>query len=123
MFNNIAENIELMYKSFISIAFLLLNLTALAQIKQDTPLTKSIDSLVSTQFAGNQPGISVLIGKKGQIIYKKAFGSANMELKHPNAARYGFPHWFHHQAIYCGCYNAISGTGKGIIARQCTAIY
>jgi CubicO group peptidase (beta-lactamase class C family) len=50
---------------------------------QDNTLAKSIDSLVSPQFTGNQPGISILIAKKGQIVYQKAFGSANVELNTP----------------------------------------
>jgi CubicO group peptidase (beta-lactamase class C family) len=53
---------------------------AFAQVSPDNQLTKSVDSLVSPQFEGNQPGISILIAKKGQIVYEKAFGSANMEL-------------------------------------------
>ncbi len=72
-----------MYKPFVSIALLLVNLTALAQIKQETRLAKSIDSLVSPQFAGNQPGVSILVAKKGQIVYERAFGSANVELNAP----------------------------------------
>ncbi len=46
-------------------------------------LTKSFDSLVAPQFEGNQPGISILVARKGQVVYKKAFGSANIELNVP----------------------------------------
>lgn len=54
-----------------------------AQVSSGNQLTKSIDSLVAPQFAGNQPGISIIIAKKGQIVYEKAFGSANVELNTP----------------------------------------
>ncbi len=56
---------------------------AFAQVSPGDRLTKSIDSLVSPQFEGNQPGISILIAKKGRIVYQKAFGSANLELNTP----------------------------------------
>ncbi len=75
--------LQAIYKSIISVVFLLLNLTVLAQTQQNTQLTKAIDSLVVPQFEGNQPGISILIAKMGQVIYKKAFGSANIELNTP----------------------------------------
>jgi CubicO group peptidase (beta-lactamase class C family) len=39
--------------------------------------------LLSAEFKVTEPGISVLVAKKGQVIYKKAFGSANMELNTP----------------------------------------
>jgi len=54
-----------------------------AQAPIGDQLTKSLDSLVAPQFEGNQPGISILIAKKGQVVYKKAFGSANIELNTP----------------------------------------
>jgi len=68
------------------ITLILLFLYSSACIAQSQPnerLVKSIDSLIGPQFAGNQPGISILIARKGQIVYQKAFGSANMELNTP----------------------------------------
>ena len=50
-------------------------------------LEKAVDSLIATQFKPNEPGISVLIANKTGIIYKKAFGGANVELNvamHPD---------------------------------------
>ena len=68
-------------KSKITLIFLLLHSFAcVAQLQWDDRLAKSVDSLVAPKFEGNQPGISILIAKKGQIVYKKAFGSANIEL-------------------------------------------
>jgi CubicO group peptidase (beta-lactamase class C family) len=46
-------------------------------------LERSMDSLLSSQFTPTEPGISVLVAQKGQIVYKKAFGSANLELNTP----------------------------------------
>jgi len=72
-----------MRKSFIAFVFLLLSLDTLAQVKQDAQLTRSIDSLVAPQFSDNQPGVSILVAKHGEIVYAKAFGSANLELNVP----------------------------------------
>jgi len=73
-----------MNKSFclFSISFLFL-ISCFGQVREDNQLEKSVDSLVLLQFKPNEPGISILIAKKGQIIYKKAFGSANVELNVP----------------------------------------
>src|ERR1017187_3584768 len=57
--------------------------TAQCQDLSDKHLEKSVDSLLSAQFQPNEPGCSILIAKKGQIVYEKAFGSANLELKVP----------------------------------------
>jgi CubicO group peptidase (beta-lactamase class C family) len=47
------------------------------------PLGRSIDSLVLSQIKHTEPGCAILISKNGEIIYKKAFGSANLELNVP----------------------------------------
>jgi CubicO group peptidase (beta-lactamase class C family) len=54
-----------------------------AQTANDNDLTNSVDSLIATQFKLNEPGISVLIASKNGLVYKKAFGSANVELNVP----------------------------------------
>jgi CubicO group peptidase (beta-lactamase class C family) len=53
------------------------------QTDQDNQLGKSIDSLVLEQVRPNEPGVAILIAKKGKIVYEKAFGSANLELNVP----------------------------------------
>ncbi len=63
--------------------FLLYSSCIYAQTTNVSYLTKSVDSLIATQFKPNEPGISVLIANKNGIIYKKAFGSANIELNVP----------------------------------------
>lgn len=54
-----------------------------AQSNEDNRLSKSIDSLVVEQIKPKEPGIAILIAKKGKIVYEKAFGSANLELNVP----------------------------------------
>jgi len=42
-----------------------------------------IDSLLTSNYPSNCPGISLLIAKDGVSHYKKAFGMANLELNVP----------------------------------------
>jgi CubicO group peptidase (beta-lactamase class C family) len=57
--------------------------TSFAQAQSEGQLTRSIDSLVAPQFEGNRPGVSILVAKKGVVVYQKAFGSASVELNVP----------------------------------------
>src|SRR5438046_2576493 len=59
-----------------SLSFFIAN----GQVSENNQLEKSIDSLVATQFRPNEPGVSIFIARKDSILYKKAFGSANVEL-------------------------------------------
>lgn len=68
---------------FLSIAFLVLLPCTFGQTKQDKQLEKKIDDLLSTQFKNSDPGCEILIAKKGEIVYKKTFGNANIELNVP----------------------------------------
>ncbi len=73
-----------MNKSFLLFYILLLSLNyTYGQMQQEKNLESSLDSLVSQEFKPREPGVSILIAKKGQIVYKKAFGSANVELNAP----------------------------------------
>lgn len=76
----------------LALFFLLICILSIAQTNQDSlargrepdrDLEKSMDSLLSSQFTPTEPGISVLVAQKGQIVYRKAFGSANLELTVP----------------------------------------
>jgi CubicO group peptidase (beta-lactamase class C family) len=69
-----------MQKISIFLIFLLIFFIASGQVSGNNQLEKSIDSLVATQFKPNEPGASIFIAKKDTILYKKAFGSANVEL-------------------------------------------
>ncbi len=70
-----------MYKSF-SIFFIFIFAFAFS-FGQNKELEKSIDSLVLQQVKPSEPGVAILIAKKGKIVYEKAFGSANIELNVP----------------------------------------
>lgn len=70
-------------KQTLILAFGLLFNLADAQQKDDKLLTTVFDSLFSEQFKTNEPGATVLVSRNGQIIYKKAFGMANLELNTP----------------------------------------
>jgi CubicO group peptidase (beta-lactamase class C family) len=47
---------------------------------QNTQIEKQLDSLFVKHFKPEEPGCAVLVAKEGQIIYQKAFGSADLEL-------------------------------------------
>jgi len=57
--------------------------TTMAQTNVDKQLSTKFDQLLSEQFKNNEPGGTALVSRKGQIIYKKAFGMANIELNIP----------------------------------------
>ena len=77
---------------FILTLFCLLCSGINAQQKKD-PLTAVFDSIIARQFSANETGVSVLVSKKGNIIYHKASGMANLELGVPmqidNVSRIG----------------------------------
>lgn len=43
-------------------------------------LEQKIDDIIKTKYKPNEPGATVLITKNDEVIYRKAFGSANLEL-------------------------------------------
>jgi len=51
------------------------------QSTQDRQLVKAFDQILFDQFKPGNPGCAVLVAKKGQIVYRKAFGAADLELK------------------------------------------
>jgi CubicO group peptidase (beta-lactamase class C family) len=53
-----------------------------AQTKSN-PLTRSFDSLLNKEFKAGEPGAAAIVVKKGEVIYKKGFGTADMELNVP----------------------------------------
>ena len=46
-------------------------------------LEKSFDEIISAQYKPAEPGAAVLLAKEGKIIYRKAFGMADLELGVP----------------------------------------
>lgn len=61
-----------------------------ASAQSATQLTVEFDKLVASEFKGQEPGGVVLITQRGKIIYKKAFGFANVELEVPMTAQIVF---------------------------------
>ena len=57
--------------------------TSIAQTIADKQLAAKMDQLLSEQFKTGETGAAALVSRKGQIIYKKAFGTANLELNIP----------------------------------------
>lgn len=53
-------------------------------------LTEEFDKLIPSEFKGQEPGGVVLITQRGKVIYKKAFGFANVELEVPMKAQIVF---------------------------------
>lgn len=62
--------------------FCILTMAYSQQVNTD-PLTKEFDKLLSEQYKSNKTGATALISRNGQIIYKKAFGLANLEYNIP----------------------------------------
>lgn len=56
---------------------------ALPQKNELKLLTAEFDQLLSEQFKPGETGCAALVARKGQIIYKKAFGMADLELDVP----------------------------------------
>lgn len=54
-----------------------------AQKNESDRLTEIFDKLLAEEFKLDEPGAAVLVSRNGQIIYKKAFGMANLELNTP----------------------------------------
>lgn len=52
--------------------------------------TLKIDSLLEAKYPENAPGANFLIAKKGKVMYKKAFGQANLELNIPMTTEHVF---------------------------------
>ena len=70
-----------MYKPLSLVLIILL--TVASSFGQDKKIEKKLDELLTKQFKQDEPGCEILIAKHGQIIYKKAFGSADLQLNVP----------------------------------------
>ncbi|MBL7888292.1 MAG: serine hydrolase [Bacteroidia bacterium] len=70
-------------KQTLILAFVLLFNLTYAQQKDDTQLITYVDKILSEQFKTDEPGATVLVSRSGQVIYKKAFGMANLESNTP----------------------------------------
>ena len=70
-------------KQLLVLAFGLLFNLMNAQSVMDEQLVTYFDKILSEQFRTDEPGATVLVSRKGHVIYKKAFGMANLELEVP----------------------------------------
>ena len=73
-------------KKAIYLKYLLLVITVLSLNFQSRVYAQNlteIDSLLQEKYPDNAPGATFLISKNGSVIYKKAFGFANLELNAP----------------------------------------
>jgi CubicO group peptidase (beta-lactamase class C family) len=57
---------------------------------QDAPLEKYVDSLIGPMNRPDVPGTLILVAQDGKPILKKAYGSANLELKVPLTTDHAF---------------------------------
>ena len=70
---------KIYYNIILTIVFLLqLNTTINSQ-----SFTAIIDSLLAEKYQHDSPGAVFLVSKKGEVIYRRAFGQANIELNIP----------------------------------------
>jgi CubicO group peptidase (beta-lactamase class C family) len=70
-------------QSFFPILITALFLTGLSGTTIGQKLEKTFDKMLSEQYPAGEPGASILIAKEGEVIYRKAFGMANLELEVP----------------------------------------
>jgi len=49
----------------------------------DAALKAGFDKLLSEEFKPGEPGATAIVSRKGQILYHKAFGMANLEYNIP----------------------------------------
>jgi CubicO group peptidase (beta-lactamase class C family) len=54
-----------------------------AQSREEKQMIKKLDDLLAQKFSATAPGCAVLIAKKGEVVYQKSYGSANLELNVP----------------------------------------
>lgn len=75
-----------MYRSILVVAMSIFFINySIGQTSSKTPkpLNAVFDSIVNKEFPAKEPGVSVIVVRKGAVIYKKGFGMADMELNIP----------------------------------------
>jgi len=65
------------------IAFMVMMLSLSAQAPNVKALSAEFDKLLSAQYKPGETGCAAIVAIKGQVVYKKAFGMANLELNVP----------------------------------------
>ena len=68
---------------FITALVILISACAHSQSSGLKSLTSEFDKLLSAQFGPGETGCAALVAIKGEVVYRKAFGMANLELNVP----------------------------------------
>lgn len=66
-------------KKLLELRLLIILLLSISVVSAQS-LESKIDKILSKQFKSNGTGVSALVAKNGKVIYRKAFGKANLEL-------------------------------------------
>lgn len=73
----------MIYRIITCLVFTLIATIACAQNKSDKQLFAAYDSMLNSLFKPGEPGGTAIVSRKGEIIYKKGFGMADLELNVP----------------------------------------
>ena len=63
---------------FVGFCFFVVKTKAISD--ENRQLTNKLDSILSKHFKSDAPGCAVLVSRKEQVVYRKAFGMADLEL-------------------------------------------
>lgn len=66
--------------SFFKLTVVIILYVFFFNVSQGQSLESKIDKILGNQFKNNETGVSALVAKDGKILYRKAFGKANLEL-------------------------------------------
>ena len=72
--NRMKNRIQIKKVLFFSLCFLLTSIVSAQNLES------KIDEILKAQFKDNESGVVTLVAKKGNVIYRKAYGKANLEL-------------------------------------------
>jgi CubicO group peptidase (beta-lactamase class C family) len=67
----------------VALMAIVISLPAIAQAQNTKTISAEFDKMLSAQFKPGETGCAALVAIKGQVVYKKAFGLANLELNVP----------------------------------------
>ncbi len=59
----------------------LFSAVSLQSVHAQSDVASSIDAAVATQFKANEPGATIIVTRDGKMIFRKAYGMANLEEK------------------------------------------
>lgn len=68
------------------IVLTLMGTSVFAQWKDNRSLETEFDKLLSAEFKPGEPGAAVLVSRNGEVVHRKAYGMANLELNTPMQA-------------------------------------